>query len=110
MSRARARVLTALEAIDLGAISEDDTPLGLIRRLLPSVLVNDYRKETVVGHELVEADGGKVILSSWCPEIPSPASCSARAASRRKARAAMNRPRAERRRGRRAPPGAAVRN
>jgi D-beta-D-heptose 7-phosphate kinase/D-beta-D-heptose 1-phosphate adenosyltransferase len=32
-------VLAALEAVDLVAIFEDDTPLDLIRRLRPSVLV-----------------------------------------------------------------------
>jgi D-beta-D-heptose 7-phosphate kinase/D-beta-D-heptose 1-phosphate adenosyltransferase len=66
---ARAGVLAALEAVDLVAIFEDDTPLDLIRRLRPSVLVKggDYRKETVVGHELVEADGGEVILVDLVP-------------------------------------------
>jgi D-beta-D-heptose 7-phosphate kinase/D-beta-D-heptose 1-phosphate adenosyltransferase len=66
---ARAGVLAALEAVDLVAIFEDDTPLDLIRRLKPSVLVKggDYRKETVVGHELVEADGGEVILIDLVP-------------------------------------------
>ena len=57
----RAGVLAALEAVDLVAIFEDDTPLDLIRRLKPSVLVKggDYRKETVVGHELVERTAGE---------------------------------------------------
>jgi D-beta-D-heptose 7-phosphate kinase/D-beta-D-heptose 1-phosphate adenosyltransferase len=66
---ARAGVLAALEAVDLVAIFEDDTPLDLIRRLRPSVLVKggDYRKETVVGHELVEADGGEIILVDLVP-------------------------------------------
>jgi D-beta-D-heptose 7-phosphate kinase/D-beta-D-heptose 1-phosphate adenosyltransferase len=66
---ARAGVLAALEAVDLVAIFEDDTPLDLIRRLKPSVLVKggDYRKETVVGHELVEADGGEIILVDLVP-------------------------------------------
>jgi D-beta-D-heptose 7-phosphate kinase/D-beta-D-heptose 1-phosphate adenosyltransferase len=66
---ARAGVLAALEAVDLVAIFGDDTPLDLIRRLKPSVLVKggDYRKETVVGHELVEADGGEVIVVDLVP-------------------------------------------
>jgi D-beta-D-heptose 7-phosphate kinase / D-beta-D-heptose 1-phosphate adenosyltransferase len=55
--------------VDLVAIFEDDTPIDLIQRLRPSVLVKggDYRKETVVGHELVEADGGEVILVDLVP-------------------------------------------
>ena len=66
---ARAGVLAALEAVDLVAIFEDDTPIDLIAQLRPSVLVKggDYRKETVVGHELVEATGGEVILVDLVP-------------------------------------------
>jgi D-beta-D-heptose 7-phosphate kinase/D-beta-D-heptose 1-phosphate adenosyltransferase len=84
---ARAGVLAALEAVDLVAIFEDDTPLDLIRRLRPSVLVKggDYRKETVVGHELVEADGGKVILIDLVPGHSTTCIVSARGASRRTA-------------------------
>ena len=67
--QARADVMAALEAVDLVAIFEDDTPLDLIRRLRPSVLVKggDYREETVVGGDVVEADGGEVILIDLVP-------------------------------------------
>jgi D-beta-D-heptose 7-phosphate kinase/D-beta-D-heptose 1-phosphate adenosyltransferase len=62
--RARAEVLAALEAVDLVAIFEEDTPIELITRLKPSVLVKggDYTREQVVGHEIVEACGGEVLL------------------------------------------------
>jgi len=62
--RARAEVLAALEAVDLVVIFEDDTPIDLIRRITPSVLVKggDYTREQVVGHEVVEATGGTVVL------------------------------------------------
>jgi D-beta-D-heptose 7-phosphate kinase / D-beta-D-heptose 1-phosphate adenosyltransferase len=61
---ARAEVLAALEAVDLVAIFEEDTPLELITAIKPSVLVKggDYTRETVVGHEIVEANGGEVML------------------------------------------------
>jgi D-beta-D-heptose 7-phosphate kinase/D-beta-D-heptose 1-phosphate adenosyltransferase len=61
---ARAEVLAALEAVDLVAIFEEDTPLRLITEIKPSVLVKggDYTRETVVGHEVVEAHGGEVML------------------------------------------------
>src|SRR5690606_29846335 len=61
---ARAEVLAALEAVDLVAVFEEDTPLELIRRVRPSVLVKggDYRKDQVVGREIVEAQGGEVVL------------------------------------------------
>ncbi len=60
----RAEVLAALEAVDLVVIFEEDTPLELITEIKPSVLVKggDYTRETVVGHEIVEANGGVVML------------------------------------------------
>jgi D-beta-D-heptose 7-phosphate kinase / D-beta-D-heptose 1-phosphate adenosyltransferase len=62
--RARAEVLAALEAVDLVAIFAEDTPIRLIEQVRPSVLVKggDYTREQVVGHEIVEAAGGEVIL------------------------------------------------
>ncbi|MCA6121762.1 D-glycero-beta-D-manno-heptose-7-phosphate kinase [Bradyrhizobium sp. WSM 1704] len=67
--RARAEVLAALEAVDLVAIFEEDTPIDLIRRVRPSVLVKggDYTREQVVGHEIVEAAGGEVVLIDILP-------------------------------------------
>jgi D-beta-D-heptose 7-phosphate kinase/D-beta-D-heptose 1-phosphate adenosyltransferase len=62
--RARAEVLAALEAVDLVAMFEEDTPIDLITQVKPSVLVKggDYTREQVVGHEVVEAGGGAVLL------------------------------------------------
>src|SRR5581483_4779684 len=67
--RARAEVLAALEAVDLVAIFEEDTPLKLITLITPSVLVKggDYTRETVVGHEIVEQAGGVVVLVDTLP-------------------------------------------
>ena len=61
---ARAEVLAALEAVDLVAVFEQDTPLELIKRVKPTVLVKggDYKPNQVVGREVVEAQGGEVIL------------------------------------------------
>ncbi|HML07418.1 MAG TPA: D-glycero-beta-D-manno-heptose-7-phosphate kinase [Xanthobacteraceae bacterium] len=65
----RAEVLAALEAVDLVVVFEEDTPLELIARVRPAVLVKggDYKREEVVGHELVEAAGGDVILVDPVP-------------------------------------------
>ena len=62
--RARAEVLAALEAVDLVAIFDQDTPIELITKVRPSVLVKggDYTREQVVGHQVVEACGGEVLL------------------------------------------------
>ena len=67
--RARSEVLAALEAVDLVAIFEEDTPLKLIAQIRPSVLVKggDYTREQVVGHEIVEAGGGEVLLVDILP-------------------------------------------
>src|SRR5262249_14099103 len=66
---ARAEVLAALEAVDLVAVFEEDTPLKLITAIKPSVLVKggSYTRETVVGHEIVEANGGEVVLVDILP-------------------------------------------
>jgi D-beta-D-heptose 7-phosphate kinase/D-beta-D-heptose 1-phosphate adenosyltransferase len=66
----RAQLLAALEAVDLVAIFEEDTPLELIRQVRPHVLVKggDYTKEQVVGREIVEAAGGEVLLVELMPE------------------------------------------
>jgi D-beta-D-heptose 7-phosphate kinase/D-beta-D-heptose 1-phosphate adenosyltransferase len=60
----RAEVLAALEAVDLVVLFEEDTPIRLITEIKPNVLVKggDYTRETVVGHEIVEAHGGTVML------------------------------------------------
>jgi D-beta-D-heptose 7-phosphate kinase/D-beta-D-heptose 1-phosphate adenosyltransferase len=65
----RAEVLAALEAVDLVVVFEEDTPLELIKRVRPAVLVKgaDYRREDVVGREAVEAAGGDVILVDLVP-------------------------------------------
>lgn len=66
---ARAEVLAALEAVDLVVIFEEDTPVKLIGEIRPSALVKggDYTREQVVGHEIVEAIGGQVLLVEVLP-------------------------------------------
>ena len=67
--QARAEVLAALEAVDLVVIFDQDTPLELISQVRPQLLAKggDYRREQVVGHELVEAHGGEVVLIDLVP-------------------------------------------
>jgi D-beta-D-heptose 7-phosphate kinase/D-beta-D-heptose 1-phosphate adenosyltransferase len=65
----RAEVLAALEAVDLVVVFEEDTPLELIKRVRPAVLVKgaDYKRDEVVGREVVEKSGGDVILVDLVP-------------------------------------------
>jgi D-beta-D-heptose 7-phosphate kinase/D-beta-D-heptose 1-phosphate adenosyltransferase len=67
--RARAEVLAALEAVDLVVIFEEDTPVKLITQIRPNVLVKggDYSRDQVIGHEIVEANGGQVLLVDVLP-------------------------------------------
>jgi rfaE bifunctional protein nucleotidyltransferase chain/domain len=60
---ARARVIAGFEAVDCVVLFEADTPLELIQRLAPDVLVKgaDYAREGIVGADLVESKGGRVV-------------------------------------------------
>jgi D-beta-D-heptose 7-phosphate kinase/D-beta-D-heptose 1-phosphate adenosyltransferase len=66
---ARATVLSSLETVDLVTIFEEDTPERLIRALKPEVLVKgaDYTVDKVVGADLVQGWGGKVVLAELTP-------------------------------------------
>jgi D-beta-D-heptose 7-phosphate kinase / D-beta-D-heptose 1-phosphate adenosyltransferase len=68
-AESRAEVLAALEAVDLVVVFGEDTPIELIKRVRPAVLVKgaDYRREDVVGRDVVEAAGGEVILVGLVP-------------------------------------------
>ncbi len=60
----RLMVLSELQSIDYLVVFDDDTPMQLIEAIRPDVLAKgaDYTRETVVGHEVVEAHGGRVEL------------------------------------------------
>ncbi len=60
----RAVMLAALEAVDYVTTFEEDTPYTLIQQLQPDVLVKggDWAPQTVVGQDIVEVNGGKVMF------------------------------------------------
>ena len=62
---ARATVLASLASVDLVVIFDEDTPLELITALHPEVLVKgaDYTVDQVVGADVVQRAGGKVVLA-----------------------------------------------
>ena len=62
--QSRAFLLAALSFVDAIVLFSKDTPLKLISTLLPDVLAKggDYKIETIVGHEIVQQNGGKVKL------------------------------------------------
>ncbi|HEV8303329.1 MAG TPA: adenylyltransferase/cytidyltransferase family protein [Gemmatimonadales bacterium] len=59
----RARLLAALAAVDCVVLFDEETPLALIRRLRPDVLVKgaDYARPAIVGADEVEGWGGRVV-------------------------------------------------
>src|SRR3954469_1711932 len=60
----RSAVIAAVESVDAVISFDEETPIELIRRLRPDILVKggDYTVEGVVGADLVQAAGGRVVL------------------------------------------------
>ena len=58
----RAYILSRLRAVDAVCIFNEDTPLELIKKTRPDVLIKggDYSIDKIVGHEIVLAYGGQV--------------------------------------------------
>lgn len=58
----RAIVLSALESVSYVTFFSDDTPLHLIKLLMPDVLVKggDWKVEEIVGAKEVKANGGTI--------------------------------------------------
>ncbi|MFZ5528341.1 MAG: D-glycero-beta-D-manno-heptose-7-phosphate kinase [Pseudomonadota bacterium] len=65
----RAMLLAGLSAVDAVVVFDEDTPLEVIRKLQPDVLVKgaDYTVDNIVGAPDVLARGGRVVT---CPLIP----------------------------------------
>ncbi len=66
---ARAAVIASLSAVDLVVVFDEDTPEALLRALRPDLLIKgaDYTVETVVGADLVQDWGGRVVLAELLP-------------------------------------------
>jgi D-beta-D-heptose 7-phosphate kinase/D-beta-D-heptose 1-phosphate adenosyltransferase len=67
---ARAIVLASLAMVDLVVIFGEDTPKILIEAVRPDVLIKgaDYKREEIVGADLVASYGGEVVLAELVPE------------------------------------------
>jgi D-beta-D-heptose 7-phosphate kinase/D-beta-D-heptose 1-phosphate adenosyltransferase len=62
-------VVASLEAVDAVTVFDEDTPLELVRALLPDVIVKggDYAPDTIVGADEVRARGGSVVVVPLTP-------------------------------------------
>jgi len=65
----RAWILSALRAVDMVVLFDEETPLELISQVRPNILCKggDYRPEEVVGKGVVEEDGGRVEILAFHP-------------------------------------------
>lgn len=61
----RSLVLASMVMVDAVVIFEEDTPLDLIKKIMPDVLVKggDYTIEKIAGAKEVIAAGGKVVIN-----------------------------------------------
>src|SRR5260370_36353215 len=59
----RAEILSALDCVDAVVIFDEDTPHAIIAALQPDVLVKgaDWAEDAIVGRDIVEARGGRVV-------------------------------------------------
>ena len=62
----RAELLASLSFVSYVVIFDEDTPYEIIKRIKPDIITKggDYDPNTVVGKDIVEAKGGKVVI---CP-------------------------------------------
>jgi rfaE bifunctional protein nucleotidyltransferase chain/domain len=59
----RAEVIAALDVVDAAVIFDEDTPHALVTALQPDILVKgaDWAEDAIVGRDIVEARGGRVV-------------------------------------------------
>jgi len=66
----RAEVLLGLSCVDGVVLFDEDTPEAIIRRVQPDILVKgaDWQPDSIVGRDVVEARGGRVVRIPLSPE------------------------------------------
>jgi rfaE bifunctional protein nucleotidyltransferase chain/domain len=59
----RAELVAALAAVDVAVVFDEDTPHAIVSALQPDVLVKgaDWPADQIVGRDVVEARGGRVV-------------------------------------------------
>ena len=65
----RAEVLLALDVVDAVTVFDEDTPHAIISKIQPDVLVKgaDWAPDNIVGRDVVEARGGRVVRIALAP-------------------------------------------
>ena len=77
----RVAKLAAIDAVDFVVVFEEGTPLSLIEMLKPDILVKggDYTMDRIVGREIVESAGGRVVTVPFLEGHSTTAQLSSRA-------------------------------
>ncbi len=65
----RAEVLSALACVDAVVVFDEDDPHAIISAIQPDVLVKgaDWAADRIIGRDVVEARGGKVVRIEFAP-------------------------------------------
>ena len=67
--QSRALILASLVIVDAVVIFEEDTPLELVKMLMPDVMVKggDYKVQEIAGAKEVQEAGGRVVINPLLP-------------------------------------------
>lgn len=62
--KTRALMLASMLMVDAVIVFDDDTPLELIKKIIPDALIKggDYTEDTIVGSKEVKENGGRVVV------------------------------------------------
>ena len=65
----RAELLLALGCVDAVVIFDEDTPHDIVKKIQPDILVkgSDWGADSIVGRDIVEARGGRVVRLELAP-------------------------------------------
>jgi D-beta-D-heptose 7-phosphate kinase/D-beta-D-heptose 1-phosphate adenosyltransferase len=65
----RAELLSALACVDAVVVFDEDTPFHIVSAIQPDVLVKgaDWAADAIVGRDVVEARGGRVVRIALAP-------------------------------------------
>ena len=61
--KTRALILSSLQFVSNVILFDEDTPYELIKKIQPDILVkgSDYKKEDIVGYDIVTKNGGEIV-------------------------------------------------
>ena len=63
----RTGVIAALQSVDFVTVFNDSTPLNLIKKIKPDILIkgSDWKKDNIIGADILKKYGGKVLQAKF---------------------------------------------